>query len=72
MAVVFLCAPAAILTIAISRHNRIFQTARAEALFAEDIRGFSWLTQTKRGEEFGEENRAFRMETVGGPLVFMG
>jgi hypothetical protein len=35
MAVVFLCTPVAILTIGISRHNRIFQTARAEALFTE-------------------------------------
>jgi hypothetical protein len=35
MAVVFLCAPAAILTIAISRHNRLSQTARAEAYFDE-------------------------------------
>jgi len=35
MAVIFLCTPAAILTIAISRHNRIYQTARAEAFFDE-------------------------------------
>jgi hypothetical protein len=33
-----------------------------------DIRGFSWLTQTKSVEKL--KKRAFRMETVGGPLAF--
>ncbi len=37
-----------------------------------DIRDFSWLTQTKKGEEFEEKRRAFRMETFGGPLAFFG
>jgi len=37
-----------------------------------DIRGFSWLTQTKKGEKFEEKRRAFRMETVSGPRAFFG
>jgi transposase len=35
-----------------------------------DIRGFSWLTQTKKWEGFEEKRRAFRMEMVGRPSAF--
>jgi hypothetical protein len=37
-----------------------------------DIRGFSWLTQSKKESEFKEMRRAFRMEMGGGPLAFFG
>jgi hypothetical protein len=44
----------------------------AECGLNGDIRGFSWLTQSKKESEFKEMRRAFRMEMGGGPLAFFG